>query len=170
MDITIRELTKNDLNRMIAIRLELLEKHPLNFGSSVEEERLFTEDKWVKRLTNPLTKTVGAFFEGNMIGLAVLSTNPRKKMKHIGIINSFYVKETYRKKGIASKLLDMIEQCAKELGIIRLHLSVMEKNCDAINLYQKHGFIEVGKELDTIYYEKEYYSLLLMSKRIDDEI
>jgi len=170
MNLTIREFTKEDLNTMISIRLELLNEHPQNFGSSVEEESLFTTEKWLQRLTNPFTKTIGAFFDGVIIGVAVLSMNPRKKMKHIGIINSFYVKEPHRNKGVASKLLEKIEQLSKENGIIRLNLSVMDKNTEAIKLYKKQGFLETGKEVETIYYEKEYYSLLLMSKRIDDEL
>ncbi len=168
MNLILRELTKEDVKSMIAIRLELLENHPLNFGSSVEEEKQFTTEKWLNRLTNPNTITIGSFLDGTMIGLAVLSMNPRKKMKHLGVINSFYVSESYRRKGIASKLLNFVEDIARNHKILRLNLTVMDQNKAAIQLYKKHGFIETGKELESIYVDQKYYSLLMMSKRLDD--
>jgi len=163
----IRELQVEDLRLMIDLRLELLRTNPENFGSSYEEEKDFSEDKWIKRITNPNTKTFGVFVEDDLVGIGVLALNPRKKMKHIGIINSVYIKEDYRRMHLASSLFAFLEEEAKKLGIVRLHLSVMEDNKAAIHFYEKHGFILTGKELERIYVNGNYHSLSIMSKRID---
>ena len=162
----IRELKERDLEQMIQIRLDLLTTHPKNFGSSAKEEGAFSREKWMTRLTNPKTRTIGVFHEDKVIGLGVLALNPREKMQHIGVLNSFYIKKDYRRKGLAKDLLVFIEKLAKELGIVRINLSVMEENIEAIRFYKKNGFIETGKELDTIFVEGSYYSLSLMSKAL----
>jgi|GEM_PF-1614815 ribosomal protein S18 acetylase RimI-like enzyme len=169
MHILTRELTINDLEDYKMIRLELLKKHPTNFGSSEEEERLFSHDHWVKRLTNNNTRTIGTFVDGQIVGLAVLSVNPRKKMKHTGTIHSFYVKEQYRRKGLAKQMLDFLEELSIKEGLIRLNLSVVEVNEGAISFYKNNDFIETGKECDTLHYENQYYTLILMSKIMHKE-
>lgn len=166
-DAYIRELEETDLDQMIQIRLDLLRKHPKNFGSSAEEEGQFTKEKWMSRLTNTKTRTIGVFEENQLIGLGVLALNPRKKMKHIGVLNSFYINEDYRKKGLAKKLLGYIEDLAKELGIVRINLSVMEENKQAIRFYEQSGFTKTGREIDTLFVEGNYYSLELMSKALE---
>lgn len=169
MEVQIRELSKHDLKAFKKIRLEMLAMHPKNFGSSVEEEKAFKKSKWVKRIENPKTKSIGAFYDGLLIGIAVLSMNPRKKMKHIGVINSFYVNENYRNKGVAARLLGYIEDLASGMNIVRLNLSVMDKNIKAASFYRSKGFVETGKELDAIFYNQTYYSLLLMTKKIHNK-
>ena len=168
MNPIIRELTINDLRYYKDIRLELLKKHPTNFGSSDEEERLFSHAQWVKRLGNEKTKTIGLFVNQKIVGLSVLLMNPRKKMKHLGSIHSFYVKREFRRNGLAKQMLNYIEKLAIKSGLNRLSLSVVETNKEAIGFYIKNGFIESGKEVDVIHHEGRYYSLIVMSKKIDD--
>lgn len=45
-----------------------------------------------------------------------------------------------------------------------LTLKVGETNINAIKLYKKFGFIETGKDINTIFYNNNYYSLITMQK------
>lgn len=56
-----------------------------------------------------------------------------------------YSKAEYRKKGIASALIQTIISHAKE-RVIQLHLKCVTSNLSAIALYQKQGFKIYGTE------------------------
>lgn len=60
------------------------------------------------------------------------------------------VKEEQRGKGIASKLIEKLEELAKEKGIEKIWLEVRESNFKAIGLYQKNNY-------KNIYTRKKYY-------------
>ncbi len=67
-------------------------------------------------------------------------------------INYIFVEEKYRKKGIATKLLNhMLDICNNECNNITLE--VKESNKSAINFYLKNGFIEVARREK--YYQDE---------------
>jgi ribosomal protein S18 acetylase RimI-like enzyme len=61
-------------------------------------------------------------------------------------INSVYVDNQFRHQGIATQLLKVAEDRAKELGYEYVGLGVLYKNNPAINLYKKSGFGEYGIE------------------------
>lgn len=166
MNITIRRLFKDNYEQYKVIRLELLQAEPTSFGSSFEEENLFEDEVWKNRLTKSTVATFGAFDDDTIVGICVVVCNPRKKMKHIASIHSMYVKEDYRKQGIAKMLLEKVETFAKSSGVDRLNLSVVSTNEIAKRVYQMIGFVEYGMEPEAILYEKKYYSLILMSKNL----
>lgn len=60
------------------------------------------------------------------------------------------VKEEQRGKGIASKLIEKLEELAKEKDIEKIWLEVRESNFKAIGLYQKNNY-------KNIYTRKKYY-------------
>lgn len=67
-------------------------------------------------------------------------------------INYIFVEEKYRKKGIATKLLNhMLDICNNECKNITLE--VKESNKSAIKFYLKNGFIEVARREK--YYQDE---------------
>lgn len=163
----IRDLTSNDYLLYKEIRLELLKNNPTNFGSSFQDESKFDDQIWKERLTKPTVNTIGAFIDGKIVGIVVLVRNPRTKMKHIGTINSMYVKPQFRHLGIAQKLIINLKEKALNLNVNRLTLTVVNTNTAAFNLYKKLGFLEYGLEPDVIFYNNSYYSLQIMSLKIN---
>ncbi|AIO18502.1 N-acyltransferase YncA [Candidatus Izimaplasma bacterium HR1] len=162
----IRELTQDDYLLYKKIRLELLENETLSFGSSFEEESLFEDKLWKYRLDKENVTTIGAFINEEMIGICVVVFNPRSKLKHIASLHSMYVKKNHRGEGIGRQLIIHAEEAAKGKGIFRMNLSVVNSNEKAFILYQKLGFVKYGIEPDTIKISGEYYSLILMSKKL----
>src|SRR2546423_2967644 len=55
-------------------------------------------------------------------------------------IHDFVVLPTSRGKGIGRQLLEAVETKAKELGCCKLTLEVMDKNHQAVRMYQAAGF------------------------------
>jgi ribosomal protein S18 acetylase RimI-like enzyme len=55
-------------------------------------------------------------------------------------IHDFVVLPAFRGKGIGRRLLEAVEAKARELGCCKLTLEVMDKNHQAIRMYQAAGF------------------------------
>jgi ribosomal protein S18 acetylase RimI-like enzyme len=89
---------------------------------------------------SPLSKVVGVVTvrvreEGGF--WSYFSSN--KKM--IGYVMTVCVLSTFRRKGIASKLLNMLTSyCRKRFEYLKLELHCLQDNIAAITLYKKHGF------------------------------
>ena len=66
-------------------------------------------------------------------------------------INIIAVKREFRRKGIASKLLETTFDALKKAGINKIFLEVRKSNICAINLYQKNGYLTISQR-------KKYYS------------
>lgn len=162
----IRELDKNDYLLYKEIRLELLENHPRNFGSSKEDEEKFEDHVWIERLNKEMVYTIGYFKDEFLLGISVLVCSPRQKMKHVASIHSVYVRPNFRGYSIGKKLLEYTQLFAQTKGIKRLNLSVMSTNKEAIGLYEKLGFVFTGKELEMIHYNDEFYDLDLYTKKL----
>ncbi|MCL1844005.1 MAG: ribosomal protein S18-alanine N-acetyltransferase [Defluviitaleaceae bacterium] len=75
-------------------------------------------------------------------------------MRHIineGHINNIAVQKSFRRRGIASLLVNGLINAAEKLEMMGLTLEVRESNTAAISLYQKFGFAPEGVR-------KDYYS------------
>ena len=164
--VTLRSLNKDDYLLYRTIRLELLKQYPENFGSSYEEEAAFPVERWIERLDKSTITTLGAFVDNEIVGLCVISYNPRKKMKHTATIHSMYVKPSHRGKGIAVSLLQKAEEDMRQHDVQRANLSVVTTNTSAHNLYKKLRYITYGEEPEVIHHDGVYYSTYLMSKQL----
>lgn len=79
-----------------------------------------------------------------------------------GYIANVAVSQDYRRQGIGSKLLTALVDEAKRKDLSFLTLEVRESNENAIALYKKAGFSEVG--LRKNYYDKPTENAILMTK------
>ena len=62
-----------------------------------------------------------------------------------GNLVSIGVEETHREMGIASELLDILYEQARNRGVFSINLEVRQSNEAAISLYEKEGFKAVGR-------------------------
>ena len=90
---------------------------------------------------HPTTLIFLAFDGDQPIGVAVcfigFSTFVAKPLINI---HDFVVLPTSRGKGIGRRLLEAVEAKARELGCCKLTLEVMDKNDQAVRMYQAAGF------------------------------
>jgi len=164
--ISIRKLSLDDLEQYKNIRLELLKNSPSNFGSSYEEESKFDRDMWVNRLTKKHISVFGAFDNDLIVGIVLAVMNPRKKIKHVATLNSMYVKEGYRNKGIGKDLIETAIRYLENEDVEIINLSVSEDNESAISLYKRLGFIVYGEEKKAIKLNGKYIDTYLMNKEL----
>ena len=164
--IRVKKLKTSDFLQYKKIRLEMLERYPMYFGSSVFEETLFSDTTWMNRLNKVSAKTIGLFDDQKIVGIVVLMFNQRSKMKHFATIYSMYIKDEYQGKGYSKMLLEHAFLEAIENDVEKLRLSVVHSNEGAISLYNKIGFKPYAVEKGTIKYKDKYYDLLLMEKEM----
>lgn len=72
---------------------------------------------------------------------------PIFKNRKVGFIESIGVKKEYRKKGVASQLLEQAVAWFKEQGYAEIDLNVFSFNEDAIKFYEKHNFSSLNKTM-----------------------
>ena len=67
----------------------------------------------------------------------------------VAYMNHLCVDSSYRKQGVATKLVSEFEKSARELGAIDIRLLAFPNNKPAISFYKKNGFSEYS-----VYYNK----------------
>ena len=78
-----------------------------------------------------------------------------------GYITNVATSPAQRRKGIAGALLSAMKERAASLGLAFLTLEVRESNAPARRLYEKHGFLGVGRRKG--YYESPREDAILMT-------
>ncbi|MFS0688319.1 GNAT family N-acetyltransferase [Sporosarcina sp. 179-K 8C2 HS] len=159
----IRKLCPEDAEAYFQIRLEALYTNPEAFGSSYEEEKKQTADKYKERFGPADSFTFGAFDESKLIGVITLLTEKTKKMKHRATIVAMYVTPEKRGKGVAKTLMNEAINKARSLeGIEQVYLTVVNSNVAAKNLYFSLGFEVYGTDKRALKVEHTYLDEDLM--------
>lgn len=70
-------------------------------------------------------------------------------------MNSLYVKEEYRKLGIAKKLYELLIDFAKQQGYQQVTLRTFLKFVNAIHFYEKMGFEKYKQDEESYFYRKQ---------------
>ncbi|MCI7759413.1 MAG: GNAT family N-acetyltransferase, partial [[Eubacterium] saphenum] len=125
-EITVRIAKDSDLNSVLAIRMEML--------SVVNEGKTFG-DAFMERtrgyFTNGAQMTVLAFDGENAVGCATICyvdvmptySHPTGKRAHI---MNVYVRDEYRRRGIAREMMKMLLDEAKARGVTQITLDATE--------------------------------------------
>lgn len=99
----------------------------------------------------PEKKTIGT--------IDIFDFDPYHKRAGIGIL---IANNEYRRKGLATMALTvLIDYCFKTLLVHQLFCSILENNCESIELFRKLGFIEIGKKKDWIRTNEGYLSEIM---------
>lgn len=115
---------------------------------------------WQQECINPAAITLIASMDEQVVGFL--------NVHHVldeGDFNLIAVKDTYRRKGIATLLMDALFEYAKQHEISSYTLEVRVSNEDAISFYRRLGFELVGRRKE--YYSKPIEDGLLLRKQID---
>jgi ribosomal protein S18 acetylase RimI-like enzyme len=126
-----------------ALRLRALHEHPEAFGSSPEEHPPLAAiaEAFEKRWQTDENYVLGAFINGNLVGMAGFRRETNRKERHKGNIRGMYVIPEAQGREVGRALLEEILFETRQLtGLEQLHLSVTEQNTAAKSLYFSCGF------------------------------
>ena len=102
-------------------------------------------------LLTPEDFTMFAYFQGFVIGSVCCRIEPGEGGRKKLYIITLGVLAAYRKRGVASQLLNKVISATKDHPeIYEVALHVQTSNTDAISFYTKHGF-EQGEMLENYY-------------------
>jgi ribosomal protein S18 acetylase RimI-like enzyme len=145
------------------LRLEALQKDPIAFGSSYEEEFSRTEEFWRNRIGNMLF----AVETDRPVGMVRYAFETRTKNKHVAGIYAMYVNKEFRNRGIGKRLMDdVISLIAENNDIRKIRLSVTPEQVYAVKLYEHSGFKSAGLFTDELCVDGRSYGEMPMEKFI----
>ncbi len=105
-------------------------------------------------LSDSRTCVYGAVDGARLVGMAGLTRDHHIKTGHRACVWGVFVDKLYRRRGLASTLLDsLIEHARKLQGVSLLYLSVSEEKPVAKKFYESLGFECWGREPDCIRHE-----------------
>lgn len=155
----IRQLVAEDASEYLAVRLKALQENPEAFGSSYEEEKSDSTEKYITRFKTSLESTTyGAFEQSKLVGTISLVKETKLKLRHRANIVAVYVRPENRGDGLGKGLMIKAIEKAKTINEIeQLYLTVSTKNSAAIKVYKSIGFEVCGTEERALKYRNTYY-------------
>lgn len=143
---------------LVSRETDFLTFGPGEFGLTQQEETAFLEK--CRRAENCLYLL--AFLEGAIVGVLTFEAGARPRVRHVGEFG-ISVSQEYWGIGIASSLIESLQEWAKKGNIIRkINLRVRADNRRAITLYERKGFIVEGTLKREIFLDGTYYDHLWM--------
>ena len=142
--------------------MDLIQMNETHVSQVAHLEQLCFSMPWSENsiryeLTNPLALWLVAV-DGDMVAGYVGS---QSVMGEADMMN-LAVAPDFRRKGIAEQLVSDLIKCLKEQDVTCLTLEVRVSNMPAIALYEKMGFVEVGKRPN--YYHNPKEDALILRK------
>jgi ribosomal protein S18 acetylase RimI-like enzyme len=112
-------------------------------GAGIQLRRSDNPEEIQKKLKYDPDLFLVAEMEGKIIGTVVGGFDGRR-----GMVYHLAVREENRKQGIGEALMNELEKRLKAKGCIRCYLMVTRENTNAMQFYEKHGWI-LMKEVRT---------------------
>ena len=148
MKITIEDASIKQLDELYKIEMECFEREAF---SKQHIANLLSDYNCISLVAKTNGKIVGF-----VIGMIHIERNAL-----VGHILTVDVSPSHRRRGIAQRLLQKLEEIFKEKGVKSCRLEVREDNIAALKLYQKLGYKKIGKlenyygDAHGIYFRKE---------------
>ena len=162
--ITLREPVENDAKEIIEFyNIVGGETKFLSFG---EGEYKVSEDEQkntIKSINESNNNTmVLATYDSKIIAIGTISSNQKKKGKHVGILG-IVIKEEFCNFGLGRIMMEYLIDWCKDNNITKkISLSVSEDNPRARALYEKCGFEIEGILKNETYIDGEFFNIVTM--------
>lgn len=134
----IKILQPINLTDFINLRLESLEQNPDSFLSTFVEEIKYSQQDWHNKLLSGYW--FGYFDNDQLCAMINLQLSKKLKTVHIAEIGGLFIKNEFRKNGIAKKLILFAEEFCAQKNILQIYLGCNAENEMAINLYKKLSY------------------------------
>jgi ribosomal protein S18 acetylase RimI-like enzyme len=140
---SVERLGSNAGERYKTIRLAALAESPDAFGSTFEQEREFSDERWHERLANTNTATFVATIDGKDVGLVTGIRHWDQPGE--AALASMWVAPDYRRLGVGAALIESAIAWAQTQRYTAVRLEVADENAPAIAFYERMGFTATGR-------------------------
>jgi RimJ/RimL family protein N-acetyltransferase len=173
MDVKFRKLTKPSTE--IAERFQRWENdsalipliRPNRDKEALEMKEVLTAQDLERRLEHNHTFLI--YLGDQLIGEMDYQIDPKhlyKKETGTAWIGIIIGEEIARGKGIGHQALQYLEEEIRKEGLKRIELGVFEFNTNAVKLYQKAGYSEIGRIPDFTYWQGKMWQDIRMEKYV----
>jgi ribosomal protein S18 acetylase RimI-like enzyme len=136
----IRQLRSDELERFRALRLRALRDAPAAFGTTFEDARGWSPERW-SALFSSLLAFVATTGDDD-VGMVRTALDPQ--VARAGRLGSLWVAPEARGAGVGSALVETAIAWARREGLDAILLDVSDENVAAIRLYDTLGFAPTG--------------------------
>ncbi|MFW9959329.1 MAG: GNAT family N-acetyltransferase, partial [Candidatus Odinarchaeota archaeon] len=124
-------------------------------------------NRWMSGTKSGLS--IVAVFENKIVGIAAIHQFTRPRERGIGDM-MIYIHQDFHGIGLGTIMTQNLLALAKEKGLYRIGLEVVEENDAAVRLYKKLGFEIEGRKKDAYYgADEKYYNILVMGILFSEE-
>ncbi|MBT3338339.1 MAG: GNAT family N-acetyltransferase [Anaerolineae bacterium] len=139
-----------------------------NFSKEALESReVVTPDSLLKRLEYNQIYLI--YLDGNLIGEVSFQIDPKqlyRKTPGSAWVGINIGEASARGKGVGTLAMRFLEKEIAELGLKRIELGVFEFNENAIKLYKKMGYKEIGRIDNFTYWDGKMWQDIRMEKKL----
>lgn len=145
--------------------IHLIRPHPDQ--DSLDRRESITVEDLERRLEHSHIYLI--YLDGELVGEMDFQVDPKHLYKKdistawIGIVIG---EESARGKGLGLLAMQYLEKEIEGRGLQRLELGVFEFNTNAIKLYQKAGYKEIGRIPDFTYWQGKFWEDIRMEKLV----
>lgn len=143
------------------VQFSLMEEKDISRIAVIEEEVFsmpWRMEDFKEALYNPMKRFVVAKFKEEIVGYCGIH-----QILDEGEITNVVVVSSYRRQGIAGRMLSYLLEIGNSMGINSFTLEVRAGNRNAVRLYENAGFLVEGIRKN--FYEKPKEDALIMWKR-----
>jgi GNAT superfamily N-acetyltransferase len=113
----------------------------------------------------PPARTFGAWYEGEVVGCYMIKPNQPGLGSHVANCG-YMVAPSARGQGVGGTLCEHSLATAREAGFLAMQFNaVVASNVAAVNLWQKHGFVVVGRVPKAFRHAKQGLTDILVMHR-----
>lgn len=141
----LEKLIRADMHDLCDATVAAIEKDG-GFGWVTVPEREVLERYWQGVIAMPQRDLFVARLDGAIAGTAQLVRFPpnNQAQSFSATLTTFFMAPWARGHGLSEKLLELLENHAKQLGLHVINLDVRETQANAIRLFEKSGYIQWG--------------------------
>jgi ribosomal protein S18 acetylase RimI-like enzyme len=146
----VRQLREDDASAYVEVRCEALEREPLAFAASPEDDRALSIPFVREAFGRSSQATFGAFAP-ELVGVVGIYLDPHRKAAHKAHLWGLYVTPAHRGSRIGRSLTEAALGFARALpGVSWVQLGVSATARSAIGLYRSVGFVTWATEPDAL--------------------
>tara|TARA_B100001175_G_scaffold111724_1_gene94771 strand:- start:41 stop:511 length:471 start_codon:yes stop_codon:yes gene_type:complete len=153
--INYRQLTKEDDNDF----KNLISNEGKNYNDFLSMG--WSKNQIINQINKKTNLSFGAFHNESLVSFILGDLFNIEKISEYEIL-LIYVRKDFRKKGIGTKLLNIIEESNSRLK--KIYLEVSKKNSEGVSFYTKMKFIEMHTRKNYFFIKNKYIDALTMVK------
>lgn len=174
-EVEVIRLGAEDADRYIAIRRMMLAEAPWAFDAAPDDDRAL-DPLYVAGAVSEPENTILAIeeparptspVERRLAAVAGITRQRSPKFKHRARLWGVYVHPDFRARGFGRRVVEAaIEEAREWKGVDYIDLSVSERSPEAWNLYASLGFIQWGREPETVKLDEATFDEIYMTLRL----